>query len=208
MDKFKIAYTVDEALAAIGIGRTNFYKLANEGKVVLKKVGGRTLVTAESLHRLIEEGTQSRPDQEREDAEWQDAIGCLEVPRSIDLDRLITERYGSAVDVDRVFTASIAISLKRIAEALEEPEGRFFHVEEDETPDDSVAERARAGLENARRSIDLTRCGPIQLLEGLKVRSLAELDHLAVELRGQGWIKRAMMVRDYAAVVRDSGEAE
>lgn len=51
----KITYTVPEALAAIGIGRTNFYKLAREGKIDLRKVGGRTLVTAASLHRLIDE---------------------------------------------------------------------------------------------------------------------------------------------------------
>ncbi len=51
----KIAYTVPEALAAIGIGRTNFYKLANEGKIDLRRVGGRTLVTAASLNRLIAE---------------------------------------------------------------------------------------------------------------------------------------------------------
>jgi len=51
----KIAYTVPEALAAIGIGRTNLYKMAAQGKVVMKRVGGRTLVTAASLHRLVEE---------------------------------------------------------------------------------------------------------------------------------------------------------
>jgi hypothetical protein len=51
----KLAYTVPEALAAIGIGRTNLYKLASQGKIVMKRVGGRTLVTAASLHRLIEE---------------------------------------------------------------------------------------------------------------------------------------------------------
>lgn len=51
----KIAYTVPEALAAIGIGRTNLYKLAGQGKLDLRKVGGRTLVTAESLRRLIED---------------------------------------------------------------------------------------------------------------------------------------------------------
>lgn len=51
----KIAYTVPEALAAIGIGRTNLYKLAGQGKLDLRKVGGRTLVTAESLRRLVEE---------------------------------------------------------------------------------------------------------------------------------------------------------
>lgn len=51
----KLAYTVPEALAAIGIGRTNLYKLAGEGKLALRKVGGRTLVTADSLRRLIDE---------------------------------------------------------------------------------------------------------------------------------------------------------
>lgn len=55
MDSHKIAYTVPEALAAIGIGRTNLYSLAKEGKIDLRKLGGRTLVTAESLHRLINE---------------------------------------------------------------------------------------------------------------------------------------------------------
>jgi hypothetical protein len=57
----KIAYTVPEALSLIGIGRTNLYKLANEGKLDLRKVGGRTLVTAVSLHRLVDEApTASR----------------------------------------------------------------------------------------------------------------------------------------------------
>jgi hypothetical protein len=55
MNAQKIAYTVPEACAAIGIGRTNLYKLAGEKKVDLRKVGGRTLVTAESLQRLIDE---------------------------------------------------------------------------------------------------------------------------------------------------------
>lgn len=54
----KIAYTVPEACAAIGIGRTNLYKLASQKKVDLRKVGGRTVVTAASLHRLVE---QSEP---------------------------------------------------------------------------------------------------------------------------------------------------
>lgn len=51
----KIAYTVPEACAAIGIGRTKLYALRNENKVDFRKVGGRTLVTAASLHRLIDE---------------------------------------------------------------------------------------------------------------------------------------------------------
>lgn len=55
MDHQKLAYTIPEALAAIGIGRTNLYKLASEGKLDLRKVGGRTLVTAASLQRLIDD---------------------------------------------------------------------------------------------------------------------------------------------------------
>lgn len=55
MNDQKIAYTVPEALAAIGIGRTHFYRLAGEGKLDLRKIGRRTLVTAASLHRLIDE---------------------------------------------------------------------------------------------------------------------------------------------------------
>ena len=51
----KIAYTVPEAMAAIGIGRTFLYRLAAEGKIELRKVGSRTLIPAASLQRLIEE---------------------------------------------------------------------------------------------------------------------------------------------------------
>ncbi|WP_294121009.1 helix-turn-helix domain-containing protein [Sphingomonas sp.] len=51
----KIAYTVPEAMSAIGIGRTFLYRLAKQGRLDLRRVGGRTLVTAASLQRLIDE---------------------------------------------------------------------------------------------------------------------------------------------------------
>lgn len=51
----KIAYTINEACAAIGIGRSFLYRLGSEGKIDLRKIGGRTLVTAASLERLIQE---------------------------------------------------------------------------------------------------------------------------------------------------------
>lgn len=51
----KLAYTVNEALAALGIGRTKFYQLAREGKIDLRKLGTRTIATAASLERLIDE---------------------------------------------------------------------------------------------------------------------------------------------------------
>ena len=59
MSTEKIAYTVNEALAAVGIGRTHFYKLASEGKIDLRKLGGRTVATAESLRRLVEEAPRA-----------------------------------------------------------------------------------------------------------------------------------------------------
>jgi hypothetical protein len=51
----KLAYNVNEAMAALGIGRTKFYELARNGKIDLRKIGGRTVATAASLHRLVEE---------------------------------------------------------------------------------------------------------------------------------------------------------
>lgn len=57
----KLAYTVDEGCAALGIGRTKFYLLASEGKIDLRKVGGRTVATAASLRRLVEEAEPYDP---------------------------------------------------------------------------------------------------------------------------------------------------
>lgn len=51
----KLAFTVDEGCAALGIGRTKFYALAAQGKIDLRKIGGRTVATAESLRRLVEQ---------------------------------------------------------------------------------------------------------------------------------------------------------
>ena len=55
MDSNKLAFTVNEACAAIGIGRTKLYVLAAQGKIDLRKIGGRTVATAASLRRLVEE---------------------------------------------------------------------------------------------------------------------------------------------------------
>jgi hypothetical protein len=51
----KLAYSVPEACAAIGIGRSKLYALNRQGKLDLRRLGGRTYVTAASLVRLIEE---------------------------------------------------------------------------------------------------------------------------------------------------------
>jgi hypothetical protein len=55
----KLAYTVEEGMTALGIGRTKFYELARSGKIDLRKVGGRTVATAASLHRLVEEAERA-----------------------------------------------------------------------------------------------------------------------------------------------------
>lgn len=49
----RIAYPIADACRAVGIGRTNLYRLINEGKLEARKIGGRTLIPAESLRRLI-----------------------------------------------------------------------------------------------------------------------------------------------------------
>jgi hypothetical protein len=51
----KLVYNVNEAMAALGIGRTKFYELARTGKIDLRKLGGRTVATASSMRRLVEE---------------------------------------------------------------------------------------------------------------------------------------------------------
>jgi len=53
-----LAYRIDDASQIIGLGRTSLYKLANQGKLRLVKVAGRTLVDAVSLRNLIQKSDQ------------------------------------------------------------------------------------------------------------------------------------------------------
>jgi hypothetical protein len=56
----KIAYRPREAMSALGVKSSTFWKWAKEGRIITKKVGGVTLVPAESLEALINGGeTQS-----------------------------------------------------------------------------------------------------------------------------------------------------
>lgn len=45
--------TVDETMAALGIGRTTLYKLIGEGQLVMKKTGGRSHITAQSIREFM-----------------------------------------------------------------------------------------------------------------------------------------------------------
>ena len=48
----KLAYRVDEACHALGIGRTSLYEMVKSGELKLIKVAGRTLVPRSELERL------------------------------------------------------------------------------------------------------------------------------------------------------------
>ena len=48
----KFTYTVSDACAALGIGRTSLYALAKSGELKLIKIAGRTLVPRSELERL------------------------------------------------------------------------------------------------------------------------------------------------------------
>lgn len=49
----KLTFTINEAIKAVGLGRTTIHKLINEGHLVKVKVGRRTLITAASLEALV-----------------------------------------------------------------------------------------------------------------------------------------------------------
>ena len=49
----KIAYSVREAVAATSLSKTTLYCMIGDGTLRAIRVGGRTLIPAESLHALV-----------------------------------------------------------------------------------------------------------------------------------------------------------
>ncbi|WP_352872890.1 helix-turn-helix domain-containing protein [Mesorhizobium sp. M1006] len=49
----KLAYTIDEAVAVSGLGRTSLYLAANEGRLTFRKHGKRTLILADDLRKFL-----------------------------------------------------------------------------------------------------------------------------------------------------------
>jgi excisionase family DNA binding protein len=49
----KIAYTIKEATAAIGLSRSTIYKLMASGELQTIRIGQRRLIRAEALNRLL-----------------------------------------------------------------------------------------------------------------------------------------------------------
>jgi excisionase family DNA binding protein len=50
----RLLYPSAEAKAAIGCGNTKFYELIGDGELDARKLGSRTMITAESLKRYVE----------------------------------------------------------------------------------------------------------------------------------------------------------
>lgn len=49
-----LAYSVSDACRVSSIGRTKLYALLKSGQLEARRIGGRTLIPAASLRRLIE----------------------------------------------------------------------------------------------------------------------------------------------------------
>lgn len=48
-----LAYSLKDACAVSSLGRTTLYTHINSGRLKAIRVGGRTLISAESLHALL-----------------------------------------------------------------------------------------------------------------------------------------------------------
>lgn len=64
----KLAYSIKEACQATSLGRTTIYALIAEGRIVARRIGGRTVIPAESLHTLI--AGQETPNGRANSASW------------------------------------------------------------------------------------------------------------------------------------------
>lgn len=52
----KLAFTIAEACHAIGIKRSKLYELIGQGRLETRKIGSRTIIPADSLHKLAAHG--------------------------------------------------------------------------------------------------------------------------------------------------------
>lgn len=52
-DPLKIAYSIKEACEATTLGRTTLYSHIAAGRLIARRIGGRTIIPAESLRAFI-----------------------------------------------------------------------------------------------------------------------------------------------------------
>lgn len=55
----KLAYSIREACEASSLGRSTVYAHIAAGRLQFRKIGGRTVIPADSLHAFINGGDQS-----------------------------------------------------------------------------------------------------------------------------------------------------
>lgn len=48
-----VSYSIKDATALLGLGRTTIYKLLEQGRLTRIKVGARTLIPASDVHALL-----------------------------------------------------------------------------------------------------------------------------------------------------------
>ena len=56
----KLAYSIREACQASSLGRTTIYALIGQGRLHAVRVGGRTVIPAESLRNLLARGCNDK----------------------------------------------------------------------------------------------------------------------------------------------------
>ena len=49
----RLAYSINEAARVLSMGRTSIYAMIADGRLEAFKLGRRTLIRAESIHRLV-----------------------------------------------------------------------------------------------------------------------------------------------------------
>lgn len=49
----KLAYSINDAARTLSLGRTSIYAMIADGRLVAFKWGRRTLIKADSIHRLV-----------------------------------------------------------------------------------------------------------------------------------------------------------
>ncbi len=54
LDGSRLLYTVAETVQMLGVGRSTLYVMLGEGKLDVRKVGRRTLITAASIRAFVE----------------------------------------------------------------------------------------------------------------------------------------------------------
>lgn len=52
-DIHRLAYRIEDAAVALGVGRTLVYRLIRDGQLAVIKIGGRSLIAATELHAFL-----------------------------------------------------------------------------------------------------------------------------------------------------------